>query len=344
MRLTFATFVLISAFFETSAVRIPFPRPPKLPGTPNTPNKPNTPNTPNTPGRLPGPNTPNTPGRPPVAGPCSGRRRAIACAIDSKDWNDLEVETKYRRPGADAIAELDSIKSHPRDANPNTEDIDKKYTTAIKEGKDFFDDELATDFLGTNEDTLFVKFVVKNQEEKVDELIKKIRVAGGDQRDLGKVAGTLKETPILQTQSNVDLGLIGIEQSFARKYDVYRDYDKDGLERPAVTGNSRDAIRWKDQVMDGWKKAISKKDPKLTIKDVPLNYIIRAKIITDDTNNVIKAAMDKAGRMFGLDKDKKEDYIEFFKNGENKEEFEAIAGTLHGKGVIDMLKEYVLPL
>jgi hypothetical protein len=181
------------------------------------------------------------------------------------------------------------------------------------------------------------------QKEKVDEVIENIRVAGGDQRNLDDVAEKLKDGTILQTQSNTDHGLIAIELSFGRKYDVYRDYDKDGLERPPVTGNKDDAIRWTDQVMDGWKKAISRKDPNLSVRDVPLNHIIRSNVFNDDTNNVIEAAMQKAGQKFG-DRAKDEDYIVFAKNDENKEGFEAIAGTDHGKRVIQMLKEYVSPI
>jgi hypothetical protein len=159
MRFTFATFVLVSALLETSALRIP--RPPKTPQTPNRPNTPETPNTPNTPGRLPGTNTPNTPGRLPGAVPCSGRRRAIACTIDSKKWDDLQVDTKQRKAGADAIADLDSIKSRPGDAKPNTEDIDKKYTTTTDPNSNFRG-ELAQRFLGTKPDTPFMEFIVKN--------------------------------------------------------------------------------------------------------------------------------------------------------------------------------------
>ncbi|KAF2002763.1 hypothetical protein P154DRAFT_573957 [Amniculicola lignicola CBS 123094] len=331
MRFTFATFVLVSAFLEASAIRIPLP--PKLPGTPNTPNTPNMPNTPNNPGRLPDPNTPNTPntpGRLPDPISCSGRRRAVECTIDSKKWDDFQVETKYRQPGAHAIADLDSIKSHPGDAQPNTEDITRKYSTEIYEDSTF-NNKITIERLKMEKDTQFTEFVVYNKKENVDEVIDNIKRAGGDQRDLDKVADILKTRQILQTKSNPDHGVIAIELSFGRKYDVYRDYDEEGLQRPALHGNKDDSIRWSDQVMDGWKAAIREKDATLTIKDVPLKSIIRSEVNNADTNNVIEAAMQKAGQKFGNKEG--EDSIVFSKNDENKEGFEAMAGTIHGKRV-----------
>jgi hypothetical protein len=333
MRFTFATFVLVSAFLEASALRLP--RPPKPPDTPNTPPTPNPPNT---------PGTPNTPGRLPVDVPCSGRRRALACTISSKKWDDDKVEDNYRKPGADAIADLLSIRERPGDAKPNTEDIDKKYTTTNDPDSAYMG-EIAQRHLGMDGFEQFMEFRVNNQKEKVDEVIKNMRDAG-DTRDLNKVAKELKEGTILQTLQNTDHGLIVVELSFNRKYDVYRDYDSEGLERPPVNGNEGGAIQWTDQVMNGWEKSISQKDSKLTIKDVELKSIIRSNIETEDTNKVIEAAMERAGQKFGGDKSKNEDWVEFSHSGTgaNKEGFEAIAGTIHGKRVIQILKEYVSQL
>lgn len=235
--------------------------------------------------------------------------------------------------------DLDSIRTHSGDAKPNREDIDKKYeTVSDKDGFHFSD--IGEEFLGLEDSTPFFEFVVKNKKENVDALITKLKDAG-DTRDLDALAKKLREAEMLQTQANTDKGVIVVELSFNRKYDVYRDYDKDGLERPALTGNKDDAIKWTDQVMAGWKKAIAAKDPNLTPKDVELKNIIRHNIATEETNNVIEAAMQKAGQKFGTDSSKDEDWIEFSHNGERKEGFEAIAGTIHGKRVIQMLKEYV---
>jgi len=162
-------------------------------------------------------------------------------------------------------------------------------------------------------------------------------------KPLDEVATIYKndETPMLETYSNVERKSIIVPNSNNNLYDIHRDYD--GAESPLLAREGLDkeeSLRWTDEVMYGWKKAASfaQKD----VKDLELESVIRYGIVTKDSINVINAVMARVGKQLdGVDDVFKVN--KYDPDPKMREGFEAIAGTIHGNRVAQMLREYVSP-
>ncbi|KAF2183550.1 hypothetical protein K469DRAFT_690009 [Zopfia rhizophila CBS 207.26] len=356
MRLSIANVLLLNSL--ASGLRIPIPRPPTAPRPPTLPGGPDVPLPgQNQPGRwIPGQNTPNAPAAQPgrllpeeqPKPACNGKKR-MECLADPAKWDQLGVETKFRTKGAEEISRLDKIKENPTDANPNKIEetaFTEKYTVN-KERDVPFSTRIGERLLGHKADDKWSRIVVKNNPGKVDELMNKMREQGitkVGRFPLRNVEQGYKEAALLSTYQNTDRKSIVIDFSFNNKYDVFRNYKTtEGNKFNRVGLDEAQQIRMTDQVMLGWRQAAgtANKD----VKDVELEFVIQKQIVTDDTNNVINAALERVGKKLddidnqGAD----QDFFKFNKNDLDlkvKEGFEAIAGTVHGQRVAQMLRDY----
>jgi hypothetical protein len=355
MRFSIAQLLLLNVL--VAGLRLPIPRPPKAPSSPRPGNA--LPGQSTDPGRwTPGkaPDAPQTqPGRLPVdmeqpKPACNGKKR-MDCAIDTSKWDQLNAKKpEFRNKGAAEMARLDRIKENPTDADPKPLDqatFEERFRIDVNVEQQYRT-EIGERLLGHKKDDKWTKFSVTNREDKVEELIAKMKAKGVSDvngKPLDEIEDLYLEDPFLFTYANVERKSIVVPHSYNSQYDIYRSYD--GVDNKLLIREGLDetqALRWTDEVMYGWRQALSKagKD----VKDVELESVIRHGIVTEDTTEVINALMARVGkRLDSIDnKDKNEDFFKINKDDPDpriKEGFETIAGTIHGQRVAQMLREYV---
>lgn len=301
--------------------------------------------------RAPVENKPKTPS-------CTSKR--APCVPSDTDWNDPEIgiQNRFLQDGRAEIARLDNIKNNPNDiTTPVQRDLNVDYDIEWKEGVPF-SDKIIENVYGDKIDLSKIKWTeltVKNREENVDRLRSmqdsNFAALSPEQRSADPLRSQyLGEDTILTTYQNIEARGIIIHQSQHKDLDVLRSNDKDiAPDKPQYQRtqgvNPSKSIRWTDQVMYGWRRAAgeAEKDP----KDVELKWIFRSGITNEDTNKVIQAAMRRNGQKFVENNVNDADEIVSYTKGDpdpkKAEAFDAIAGTVHGKRVAQMLREYVSP-
>ncbi|KAF2871056.1 hypothetical protein BDV95DRAFT_607333 [Massariosphaeria phaeospora] len=342
--------ILVLLLSSLASGRIPILRPirpsPDAPSTPDSPGS-NVPGQQNNPHWQPGQSTPDVPaaqpGRfteEPQKPACNGKKR-MECVADSSKWDQLDP--RFRRDGAAEIARLDRIKQNPGDAAPeklSLDDFNDRYDAWIDDAaKQEFDSTIGHRLLGHNKDDKWTKFTVENRDDKIDELLSRNQVEG---KVNGIPISMMKETfrsSLLETYTSIERKSIAIPRSYNNDLDVYRGWTEGMTRRQGL--DETQSVRWTDEVMIGWKGAIDKagKQP----QDVELESVLRVGIVTDDTNDVINAALARIGRKLDDNNDSDADFFKFQKNDPDpntKEGFEAIAGTIHARRVAQMLRDY----
>jgi len=150
--------------------------------------------------------------------------------------------------------------------------------------------------------------------------------------------GRLKTTEnMLEQWTSPDGKTMVFDKFFNEAYDLWREkkpdptdefktfamYDRPGLDKSK-------SVRFTDQAMFGYKRAVAGKDP----KTVGLENIVHRDIVTAETNLVIDTVLRRTTNEF----DSVKDTITFNKG---EEEFDALMGTVHGSRTAQMLTEYV---
>jgi len=182
---------------------------------------------------------------------------------------------------------------------------------------------------------------IRNKDETVDTFVQGRRAATTDSNELNKIAAMenrLKTIEnMLESWTSPNGKTLIFDKFFNEAYDLWREkkpdendefqtfaiYDRPGLDKSK-------AVRFTDQAMFGWKRAVGGRDP----KDVGLENIVHRGIVTDATNLVIDTVLARTPKVFDAGKN-----TITFRKGE--EEFDALMGTVHGSRTAQMLTEYV---
>ncbi|KAF2823855.1 hypothetical protein CC86DRAFT_408875 [Ophiobolus disseminans] len=339
-----AVVVLLNACLAASLPTLRLPDLPKKPDTPTVnPGGPDTINTSpgqNQPGRWPTGNdaTPAEPGRLPPStekkpsSSCNGKKR-MECVDDSR-LNTAETD------GHTALSDLDNVKVKPPIPStvPAAGMMSTRYRLEVAI-KNLEGDEVPEVMGDTNPEN-WTKFKIFNNDPTVDAFVREKKLTTTDPEELqvyDNLGEDLKgEEHLFESWTSGDGKSLVFERMFNERLDLYRPLDKDpdGFERYQRQGvGPNNAVRFTDQGMFSWTQAIGNRDSRA----IGLERIVHKNIITDATNGIITAAMQR-GKRYPFDPNTSELRIEEFRRGDDG--FEAIMGTIHAKRTAQMLTDY----